>query len=124
MEALGPIMRERILDMEQKNGYSTACSHMRPTVKDIGKAIIGFDRGIGDEALGHLLVEYPRSKTADALRKFFRDKCNSDMGEFARQYASRRFALETVEQTFVMPGDVRVYRQTCNRVLNQLYKGH
>jgi len=103
--------------MEQKNGYSTACSHMRPTVKDIGKAIIGFDSGIADEALGCLLVEHPRSKTADAMRNFFRVKCNSDMEEFRRQFVSRRFLLETVEQTFVMPGDVRVYRKTCDRVL-------
>jgi hypothetical protein len=109
--------------MEQKNGSNTACLHMRPTVKDIGKAIIDLDRGIGDEALGCLLVEHPRSKTADAMRKFFRVKCSSNMEEFARQYVSRRFALETVEQTFVMLGDIRLYRETCNRVLNQLYKG-
>ena len=96
---------------------------MKHTARDIGKAIIDLDRGIGDEALGCLLVEHPRSKTANAMRKFFQVKCNSDMEEFARQYVSRRFALETVEQTFVMLGDVRVYRETCDRVLNQLYKG-
>lgn len=123
MEAFGPYVYERTFDMPQKNGYSMAHSHRRPTVKDIGKAIIGLNRGIGDEALGCLLIEHPRSTTANAMRKFFQDKCYSDMEEFARQYVSRRFALETVEQTFVMPSDVQAYRETCNRLLNQFYKG-
>lgn len=109
--------------MRQEDARRMALSHMQFTVKDIGKAIIGYGRGIGDDALGHFLIEHPRTATADAMREFFQVECYSDMEVFARQYASRRFALETVEQTFVMSRDVGAYRAMCNRVLNQLYKG-
>ena len=97
---------------------------MKHTARDIGKAIIGFDRGIGDDALGSLLVEHPHCRTADSMRHFLNAECHSSMQEFMRRYASRRHCLQTVEQTFVDPDNVLVYRQICNRVLNQLYKEH